>query len=265
MRSPKYDFVVRVVTAALVIGGAAGCGGGDDGLSEDEFCQEYARRECTGAGIFCGFPMESCLAVRAQACRDESAKMKGPTRPYVAANVGRCLDLVKAAYDKPPILAATMKSLKEACARVFQGSTKAIQPCTIDYECEKDLICDKGRCGARREVAAAGQCANVGEICPAGEFCKRSPDIWICGRRQDMGAACSAADPCLERLRCVGTCQPRVAAGGVCATADDCETGYCDEFARLCLPGLSFATGSDSCRAFAGEMIGGRDAGATTD
>lgn len=259
MRKLIHD-LAAIGLLALAAGG--GCFPSDDPMTEDEFCEEYARHECTGAGALCLAPVAGCLPVRALACRQRVAEVKTAARPYVAANAPRCLDRVREAYAKPPISAETLRGVNEVCARVFQGSVKPTQLCTVDYECEKDLICDKGRCGARREVAASGGCANIGEVCPRTQYCKLSPDIYLCSPRPERGMACSATEPCLDTLRCVGTCEERVPAGTACTGDGDCQTGYCDPYARICSPGLSFAYRSDSCRAFFGDTVGGPDGGA---
>jgi hypothetical protein len=175
---------------------------------------------------------------------------------------------VSAVYASQPISAEGLRSVETTCARVYQGNVAAQATCSNDYECVKDLICDKSHCGPRKMVGAGEGCANVGEVCPAGQVCKASAGGFaFCQKRQEKGMSCSAAEPCVESLRCSGgTCIDRLPPASVCTQHDDCAmiAPICDPYAGRCVSTLNFAVDSLSCRAF---MSGGAapDAAAPAD
>lgn len=232
----------------------AGCNS-VSGMSEDEFCKEYAKRECAKVATFCSFMPSSCEPVRVTACKAMAAGSKTGARQFNPDNAQRCLDQVNTAYATLPIDAVRLSALDKACSRVFEGKAAAAEACTVDYDCTKDLVCDKGRCGTPRVVAAGGMCANFGESCPAGEYCGNASGFYMCARRPALGAACSASQPCVEDLRCTGTCAARLDIGATCASDDECKSSYCNVYVpagspRKCGPGLTFSDGSPSCQAF---------------
>ena len=260
MRSRFTSFVRFVVLFVLAPAQAllmsTGCSRDEDKpLTEQQFCLEYARRECAMVTTWCAFPSaDACHAARASACQQRSAQLKSGTRPFRPENTRACLDKVSAVYASQPITADGLRSVETICARVFSGNVAARAACTIDYECEKDLVCDKGFCGTRKMVAAGEGCSNVGEVCPASQTCKPAPmgGFSFCQKRQEAGMACSASEPCLETLRCSGTCIERLPLAAACSQHEDCAltAAICDPYAKICVPTLNFAINSDSCRAF---------------
>ncbi len=235
-------------------------------MTEAEFCQEYGKRECAKVADICAFPAASCEPVRQAACQQMAAASKTGTRTFNPDNADRCLKQVDATYVNFPVDAARLATLDRTCARVFSGTVKANEACTIDYDCQGDLICDKGRCGVARKVASGGGCANIGETCPAGEYCNTAGGIPTCAKRQAAGATCSDTQPCVEDLRCTGTCGARLAIGMTCTADDECQSLYCNPYPaagspRKCGPGLSFSDGSPSCAAFMGSGAPAADAG----
>jgi len=124
--------------------------------------------------------------------------------------------------------------------------------CTMDHDCDVDLICDKGRCGTTKRVSPGAGCANVGEICPRGEYCTSAKGVPACGKRQGKGQPCASNDICLESLRCGASalCEDRLAIGSGCTVNDDCATHYCSPYSAVCEMELNFARNSDSCRGF---------------
>jgi hypothetical protein len=244
-----------VIAAAAV--GAGGCSLGGESLSEDQFCTEWGKRECGPVAMRCTpFNVMSCEMARKKACEDFAKDAKGGTRVYRPGNADACLKKVGEFYGKAtPITAGDFELLNEICARVFQGTAKANEMCTVDHDCDGSLSCDraKGRCGARKVVASLMGCANVGEACPRGEFCTKTTDLYLCGKKRGRGMACGMTEPCAEELRCQGgLCADRLDMGAGCAGHDDCRTGYCDPYTHGCGVGLSFAGDSSSCKAFAG-------------
>jgi hypothetical protein len=232
-------------------------------MTEDQFCQEYAKRECGKVAGYCNFPASSCEPVRAAACQQMASASKTGNRKFNSDNADRCLDQVNKTYGGIPITPDKLEALDTACSRVFSGGAKANDACTIDFDCAGDLICDKGRCGARRVVAAGGGCANIGETCPKGQYCSNATGLYQCTAKLAAGATCSDSQPCVESLRCTGTCTARSEMGATCASDDECTSGYCTAYPapgtpRKCGNGLSFAEGSASCTAYMGA---GTDAG----
>ncbi len=235
---------------------ASACSTPDDKpKTEDEFCQDYAKRECANVGAWCAFAtMDACHATRAAICRDRGAMWKTGSRSFRPNQIKACLEKVTSVYASLPISYDNLRALEDTCARVYQGSVKLNGNCVITYECEGDLVCDKGACGVKKVVAAGGGCANVGEACVSGYACKASQGRQLCEKRQDVGMACGSADPCLEALRCTGSCVPRLKLSSPCTQHDDCELphGFCEPYAKICTAGLIFAPGTESCRAFMG-------------
>jgi hypothetical protein len=269
MRSTSTSFLVCAVGHLVLL--SAGCKEEEKPLSEQQFCVEYARRECAMVTTWCAFPSaDACHKVRASACEVRTAAWKSATRPYRAENTRACLDKVSAVYASQPISADNLKSVESICARVYGGNVAANAACTSDVECQKDLICDKGFCGPRKVVAAGAGCSNLGEVCPAGQWCKPATGMSgfsFCQKRQDKGMTCSATDPCLETYRCSGTCIDRLPLSAACTGHDDCSpaAAICDPYAKVCVPALGFAIGSISCQAFMGTGGTPSDAGSTAD
>jgi hypothetical protein len=170
---------MRFVALLLV----AGCGKLGDDMTEAQFCKEYAKRECARVGAFCSFDAALCEPSRTTNCMAMAANSTSATRKFNPDRTDRCLDQVNKAYATLPIDAAKLNDLANACERVFEGTAKANQDCAIDYDCQGDLICDKGRCGTRRVVAAGGGCADIHEVCqpaPAagdGDGLQRDPAL----------------------------------------------------------------------------------------
>ena len=236
-------------------------------MTEDEFCQAYAQRECAAVAPLCEFAAASCEPTRANDCKMRIAVWRtstGGTRPFRGANAEACLDKVKTTYATLPILGETLHALQDTCARVFQGTAKALEACATDLDCDGSLICDKKLCAEKKIVAAGALCANPGEICSTGESCKPAAGgVLQCSKRRAAGEACSTADPCSEALRCTGVCADRVTAGG-CLQDEDCTSNYCSPFSKNCSVGLVFAGGSASCLGYMGAAAT-PDGAATTD
>lgn len=243
------------------------CGGGDDPLTEAQFCQQYAKRECEKLAGFCFQPAADCERVREQACQTFAASQKSGVRQFRPGNADACLAKVSMTYSTASITPAALADLNQVCSRVFQGTAKANETCTVDYDCEAQLICTRGRCGPRRNVAPGGNCGNPGEVCSMGEYCRASDGFAVCTARKAKDATCSATEPCLETLRCDGTCADRRPSGGPCGSNDDCQTGYCSPYSRTCGSALVFGDDSNPCKAYFGTSTpdGGASADGATD
>ncbi|HEY0712501.1 MAG TPA: hypothetical protein VGF45_07500, partial [Polyangia bacterium] len=211
----------RLVVLGLfvVVASAAACAKQDkDEMTETEFCQEYARHECRAIAPLCEYPAASCEATRFNECQNRIVVWRNATtamRPFRPANVPACLAKIDEAYGRLPITGATLQALDEVCARVFQGSAKALAPCVRDLDCDGNMICDKGFCAERKPVAMGAFCANPGEVCIATESCRPGATAGVlqCLPKAAMGAACTPTEPCADTLRCAGTCVEKVAVG----------------------------------------------------
>jgi hypothetical protein len=233
-------------------------------MGEDQFCADYARRECEKVGFICALPAADCQPVRVAACKSFLQASRSDARMFRAANADACLEKVSATYSKTLISSDDLAMLHDVCARVLEGRGVANDVCKVDYDCERSLVCDKGRCGPRRIVSRSGNCGNPGERCMVGEYCRPTDGLWICTKKKDRGTQCSAAEPCLEAYRCTGVCEDKLELGSRCTADDDCKSAYCSPEMGTCGPGLAFAPGAPSCTTFGARPWGGAgpDAGA---
>src|SRR5256885_15685353 len=91
-------------------------------MSEDQFCQEFAKRECTQVAALCSFTPETCEPTRLATCRANAAASKTGNRQYNEGATTACLDQVKTAYAILPITAKALAQIDDKCGRVFSGS-----------------------------------------------------------------------------------------------------------------------------------------------
>jgi hypothetical protein len=245
---------------ALFVLCVLGCIKSEAPMTEDSFCQEYARIECSKVAPICSFDPAACQPVRKDACSATATAQRNSGRQFNPSNTDACLKKVEAAYKDPLITAAKLKEVDDACSRVFGGLVKANDPCTADFECSGTMICDKGHCGNLKVVASLAGCANVGERCQPSEFCSNdNPNqLFFCVKRVDQGGPCSLSHPCADGLRCRDVCVPKLATGD-CASDDDCQSGYCNRYIspRTCGVGLTFSPGAPSCIAYSSTSDGG--------
>jgi hypothetical protein len=241
----------------LLVAGLLACEKADPAIGEPQFCTEYARRECASVAPLCAASVAQCESVRVADCQARTALLKTPqytARLFRQDNVTACLDKVKETYGGSPIVTgAALSALEAVCNRVYQGSSKNLEACQVDFDCDGGLVCDpaKLRCGPKRVVSAGGQCANIGETCSAGEFCKLTGATYLCARRVARAAACSESEPCLESLLCAGgVCVDKAKSGEPCVAHSDCDTGYCSLASHKCATGLVFAEDGAACRLF---------------
>jgi hypothetical protein len=233
----------------------------DPPLTEDSFCEQYARIECGKVAPWCSFDPTVCQPVRKEACRVSAASYKTSGRTFNPDNTDACLKKLEDSYKGIPILPATLKAVDDACARVYGGLAKMNDSCAADFDCSGNLICDKGHCGPLKVVSSLGGCANVGERCQPDEFCTNdnANQLYFCVKRVQQGAPCSLSHPCAEGLRCQDVCIAKIPSGGTCTVDDECAMGYCNRYIspRTCGVGLSFSAGAPSCIAFSMISDGG--------
>ena len=133
------------------------------------------------------------------------------------------------------------------CDRVFGGSKVERDPCANTFECSGDLICD-GVCAKEETVALNGGCGNAGQKCDKDTYCQLQGGKQFCVARNKAGDNCDTkAAPCIDSLRCVNQCKPRVAFGEACDNDGECATtapSYCDLTSkpRKCRPKYESST-----------------------
>ena len=191
-----------------------------------------------------------------------AAKASGK-RKFVEGNVAACINMATAAYAKTsPITPADTADIDEACNYVFQGTGEVqIAECTVKYDCAGRVVCDKGFCANAVTSAVNTPCAGPGAVCAAGSYCApNASGNLVCTAKGIAGATCSATVPCLETLRCAGTCGERLPMNSACTSNDDCATTapYCDPYqGNVCFSGLFFAPNSTSCADYGGSSSTG--------
>jgi len=221
------------------------------------FCSALADEECQSAAA-CAVPKDKCTAYRKDLCNASAAQAIAQGRKYNSGNVQSCVDKAHKYYDAThvPLTPAELLDMSEECGRVFEGTIEKNATCSSDFACTDSLICDKGRCGTKSIVKNANDgCANAGEICDTGLFCsKDAPNV--CQPRKKLGEPCDVAAPCVETLRCDGTCKPRLAAGTPCKSNDECDVSapYCSPWdGNICNDGIRFSVKeTELCKTFGG-------------
>jgi len=250
---------VGLAALATLLAAACGGGGSSTPLTEDQFCVQKSQKECQVTDR-CGLPTkDSCLAQRKAMCLAFAAASKTPPRVFHPENVQRCIDKTGAVYAKSIITPTDLDDMNDACNYVFQGNVDKLAACTVKYDCKGTVICDKGLCADQVVKQADQQCGNAGEICAAGQYCTGTPNK--CTAKKAMGVACDATNPCVETLRCAGTCVALVAAAGACTSNSDCASAapYCDPYSgHKCEVGLAFApTATAACADYGGAAVSG--------
>jgi hypothetical protein len=253
------DVVARagVIALALVWNG---CDSKKE-VSEDEFCNTVAKRECVAVVLPCQkTDVAPCMTVRVTECKKFAADAKGGKRAFHPEGADACFNAVSQTYAKTLIKTEDFESLDRTCSQVFAGTAKANDACAADLDCQPGLICDRNFCAARRAISAGGNCGNPGEICPDTEYCRQGAALFTCVKRPEKGAACSALEPCLPTMRCeAGICVEKLPNDATCQSHEQCQSGYCDPYPLANMPstcalGLSFARFSPSCDAYFGVM-----------
>lgn len=248
--------------SAFLAVASSSCGGGSGGgLTTDQFCGQKAEKECQVVARCVTADMAACLAKRKSVCLTFAASQSVAPRIFRPGNASNCLDKTRDLYAKPTaITAAELATMEDLCSYVFQGDVKKEQPCMVKYDCEGSFICDKGLCATKVVKGADALCGNPGEVCAAGLYCTMVMAVQKCEPKKAAGDSCDGTAPCLESLRCDGTCKERVASGQACGNSDDCvpAASYCDPYVgNICDLGLSFGTGAATCRDYGGTAGGG--------
>ncbi|HEY8076126.1 MAG TPA: hypothetical protein VIF62_18500 [Labilithrix sp.] len=253
--------MIRNTILVLACGGfvaLAACSSSDSDKYPDanSFCAAKADAECTNIAPGCNATLEACKTVRTDTCTSEGTTSG---RAYTPSKAQNCIDQVNAVYSKKTFTADDEKTVTNACERVFAGSVAQDAPCKIDFDCQGDMICDKGVCENKVDKSAGALCGNPGEVCDDSSFCNTGVQPVKCQPRAAQAAACSPTSPCDKTLRCViagtmmmGTCQALENPNDPCNVDSDCSASttppYCDPNQHKCLP--KYGLGTKSCTDF---------------
>lgn len=228
--------------------------------SQEAFCNAKAEEECKAVAERCAVSKDACTQKRVAACNAFAGSAVTQGRSYVPSNADHCISKTIELLSGATIARDKEIETLEACDRVFLGTKKETEPCTVATpdpsrtqpgDCSGDLICDRGFCASKREVEIDKPCGNPGEVCVKGAYCQQRGTSSFCTAKNAANQSCSADAPCADDLRCVNFCVPKNEAGGVCDTADDCTTGFCDVASspRKCAA-KSFASGAAICKEY---------------
>lgn len=125
-------------------------------------------------------------------------------------------------------------------------SVAAGGPCGVDEVCMDGLSCDYFGTETCRGLGAAGDGCNDGSVsffpvaCQPGLACLTidpNSGEGTCGALVAAGGACQDFTQCAAPNTCVGgMCQPRLADGGSCESALQCESLSCNDATMACDP-----------------------------
>jgi hypothetical protein len=254
------NWLYNGVFLALVMAGLSSCGGGGAAktITTEDFCDDKAAAECSGAAPHCGNNESKCKTARKAVCLTAvDAAMVGQ-RKFTAANISLCISQSTNVYKSMTAISPTqLNMMDDACAYVFQGNGAKLDTCDTKYDCQTGLICDKGRCATKIAKNKGDLCSDPGAICNAGSICKKDDanGVFACAAKGGANEACDAdTNPCIEALHCAGgTCVNRATSGMDCMSNDDCATAvpYCDDsIGNKCDLGLNLGPGSKACMQF---------------
>lgn len=223
--------------------------------SSDAYCSARAEAECNGLAKPCGTTIDACEKGRTVVCTQANSAAQAAGRTYHSGQVQACIDSINDTYkdngaNVTPELEAKTAAI---CDAVYTGSVAENGACTATADCQAasdPLICDLGICVHQTTVALKGQCNNAGDICDTGSYCQQQGQTKFCVAKNAMGDTCGADAPCLETLRCVNTCQPRVGVNQSCNSDDDCasQAPFCDPTTKKCIP--KYESSSSACSTY---------------
>jgi hypothetical protein len=222
------------------------------------FCSAKADAECQNLAPGCNATVDGCKSLRTTACTTAGSSSG---RSYTPSLAQACIDKVNAVYAKKSFTADDEQQVTDACERVFAGAAAKNAPCKIDYDCQGQMICDKGVCGDKLVRNQGEGCNNPGEVCGSDAYCGNQGSLKFCLPRNPSGHTCDVNNPCLSTLRCLigngamnGSCAALENPGDPCDADTDCSAlttpPYCDPTKRQCLP--KYGLGTKSCADFGG-------------
>jgi hypothetical protein len=144
---------------------------------------------------------------------------------------------------------ATLKTLNDACAKMFVGTVPEGKACLFDTECAGGAVCNVSMCMGNG-ACCLGVCEKKPAAVALGADCTMNPCVDsaycdlaemppTCKARKDNGDACDAQGQCKEGQRCdvngsVPTCYLLSDRGKPCNPA--LEAGACIRYDDYCHP-----------------------------
>lgn len=243
--------VVLAVTGGLALA-CSSSGDPEKYPNADAFCSAKADEECNGLYAQCAATLDSCKTKRVSACQNAAGGAAGQGRTYTASLAQGCIDKTHELFAGKTVAPDKETEQVDTCERVFAGSKQKNAPCGGTYECSGSLVCDKGVCAEKVVRNQSEPCNNPGEVCAAGSYCGAQGQLKFCMAKNAKGDVCTADAPCVEDLRCIGTCTDKYQPGQVCGTTDECSSAapYCDPLQKRCL--VKYQAGTQACKDFGG-------------
>ncbi len=230
---------------------AAACSSGESERypTPDSFCAALASEVCAGVAGPCAVSLEKCTSAAKGVCL-----AGGTGRTYQSARAEICVNKTREVFSARTIDPSSEQAQKGVCDRVFVGTSGVNAACKQSADCNGELICDAafGLCATPASRNLNDPCNNPGDACVAGTFCTgMGAALKVCVGRGHFGDSCSVV-PCLEDLRCSGTCQAKLDPQAPCTGDDDCPStaASCDSVQGKCLP--KYSVGSVACGAYGG-------------
>ncbi len=224
---------------------------GDPYPDVGSFCSAYADALCQGVAAGCGTTVDNCKGKAVAQCNSNATATGRAYKPSAAPD---CIDKTKSLFSQKTFTADQEKDQQNACGRTFGGTVAKNAPCQIDFECQGNMVCDKGLCADKTDKNLGDACNNPGDICAKGSYCGNQGAVKFCLAKKGQGELCPPDVPCQEDLVCIGTCQPKIDIGGVCGSDAECKgattSPYCDPIQKKCLP--KYGLGTDSCKQLGG-------------
>ena len=225
--------------------------------SSDQYCSARAEAECGNLAKKCGASVEACTSKRTATCNNAAAAAANMGRTYRPNAVQDCIDTINDVYKNgaSDVTPDGEKNVEKVCQRVFGGTKTERTPCANTFECDGALICDTV-CAAEEIVQLNAGCGNAGQVCAAGTYCQAQGGKSFCVEKKKENDICGPDSPCIETLRCVNHCVPKVTVGNPCDNDGECanEAPFCDlsSMPRKCRP--KYESTTSACKEFGSSL-----------
>ena len=227
---------------------------GDKYPSVDSFCAARADALCANVATGCGTTADKCKPSETALCIAQSNALG---RSYRPAGAEDCINQTSSVYAKKTVTATDETSLATTCNNAFPGTAAKAAKCNKTADCAESLVCDaiNKTCATKTDRKLEDECNNAGDTCETGTYCQLRGVRASCTKKNDVGAICTDASPCLETLQCSGgSCRAKANIGEACAQDADCSSTagapYCDALSKQCKQ--RFTGGTQSCKDIGG-------------
>lgn len=214
------------------------------GLTEDQFCDEYAALVCANDRHCCSDPEAIDDGCEGRQWLDCSVGLQYLERSFHPPTARKYLDLLRLRAEKcqtPPWSLSVTESYVldngEACRTPWQSQDPDV--CRAGY-CDFDYDRDEHVCTPWKEI---GQACGDSEECGPGSTCREVDETPLDGFSRSSecvpgateGGACSLEQPCEGGLICIDSaCRVGDQANGAaCDDEFDCQ-GFCDLSTGTC-------------------------------